>query len=143
MLLVGPQRRLLLLSVTDTDLDGPFWLTPGGGVEAGETFPEAARRELLEETGISAQIGPWVWTRRPTVDPQGRPQGQYERFFVAHTEQEAIHPRQQDQYVSGHKWWLLQELLDSSHQFAPRRLPQLAAQVLRGQLPTTPLECGR
>jgi 8-oxo-dGTP pyrophosphatase MutT (NUDIX family) len=31
----------------------PRWLTPGGGIDAGETIEKAAIRELFEETGMS------------------------------------------------------------------------------------------
>lgn len=47
----GPERRYLLLRSALTRR--PVWEFPKGGLEAGETELEAARRELEEETGLA------------------------------------------------------------------------------------------
>lgn len=36
--------------------DGDYWGLPGGGMEPGDTFITAARREVREETGLEIQI---------------------------------------------------------------------------------------
>jgi ADP-ribose pyrophosphatase len=45
--------------------DGNGWALPGGYVDAGETGPEAAVRELAEETGLS--LPGVAWRELPTV----------------------------------------------------------------------------
>lgn len=49
VLITDEQGRLLL----GKRADNGFWGLPGGAVEPGETTEEAARREALEETGLT------------------------------------------------------------------------------------------
>ncbi|WP_435114889.1 NUDIX hydrolase [Halolamina sp. C58] len=67
------EGRLLLLR---DDRDPETWVLPGGGHEPGETFPETARREVREETGVDCEItGVWRAVRKRFVrrdDPQRR-----------------------------------------------------------------------
>jgi 8-oxo-dGTP pyrophosphatase MutT (NUDIX family) len=55
---VDPEGCVLLFRIEDPlDTKPPIWITPGGGVEPGESPAEAAVRELQEETGIAVDIG--------------------------------------------------------------------------------------
>ena len=53
LLLLDEQDRVLLVHAADPRTGLGSWYPVGGGVEAGESLDEAARREAYEETGLA------------------------------------------------------------------------------------------
>ena len=59
-------RRLLFIRQPRRPETGVF---PGGSHESGESFPETARREVWEETGVDCELtGVWRAVRKRYVD---------------------------------------------------------------------------
>jgi ADP-ribose pyrophosphatase YjhB (NUDIX family) len=142
VLLMDPFDRLLLLEGIDRSTGHRWWVTPGGGLGPGESFEEAASRELREETGQVLPIGPHVWNRRHVFEWEGRPFDVYERFYVARTTMTEVEPVRRNAYVRSQRWWSVDEIAKSSEGFAPRRLAELISAILRGDPPEPPIDCG-
>lgn len=115
-----------------------FWVPPGGGLKEGEDFLQAARRELMEETGLTeVEWGPCLWTLDADVRWSGEPVHMHERYFLARvrgtqTVTRAYLEPGEEQGIMDHRWWSLAELVaaEATESLRPVGLPQLLADVL-------------
>ena len=131
LLVIDPIKRVLLFRFRFKR--GPlagqsYWATPGGALEAGESFPDAAHRELFEETGI----------RRDAVTEEVAQQefvlqldnGEHvlaeERFFLVRVADQSLsrdHWTQvENEVIADHRWWAIEELASTSETVFPETL---------------------
>jgi 8-oxo-dGTP pyrophosphatase MutT (NUDIX family) len=142
VLLVDADTRVLLFLGGDP-IDRarePWWFTPGGGVEPGESVELAAVRELAEETGLSiapAELGPVVLQRAFEWTYAGELLWQDEVFFAVRTEQFAVDDAgwtdEERITVEQARWWSAAELRETAERFYPPELPDLLDQLRPGQ----------
>jgi 8-oxo-dGTP pyrophosphatase MutT (NUDIX family) len=104
-LVVDPDGRTLLLRYAN-EYSG-WWITPGGGMEPGESDEEALRRELREELGLTDfELGPFLWQREAWFRDEPGFCGQKENVYLVRVP--AFEPAPElnpsDEGVLEHRW---------------------------------------
>lgn len=138
-----PSARLIILDPTGAVLlfhfvmaDGRrFWATAGGGLEAGETFLDAARRELAEETGFEADIEetPVFERRFPFPLHDGEVVDGHEFGFVVRAARaepsSANWTELEREMMTRHRWWTPAEIRASAEIFYPSDMADLVERL--------------
>ncbi len=97
--LVIQNGRMLAIRVRDRD--GMFFIMPGGGQRAGELLPNAAEREVAEETGVSVRAKEAAFI---IEGAQGEPHHRVDIVFLCDYLGETGRATHADQNQLGFEW---------------------------------------
>jgi 8-oxo-dGTP pyrophosphatase MutT (NUDIX family) len=146
-LVLDPDGRTLLVRYVNPDTGEHLWTTPGGGIDPSESLADAVRRELKEEAGLKAEIGPLIWTRREVYDWAGKTIDQREQFVLVRTP--SFEPTPEigrngllAEDVHELRWWTLAELEASDAVVYPTRIAHFLRLLLEAGPPDEPIDVG-
>ena len=138
LLVIDSLQRILLFRFEHSQgsLAGQrFWATPGGALDPGESYAQAACRELLEETGLVVDDpGPEVGQRIANFRmPDGEMVRADERFFLVRVGALEISTERwtglEREVMAAHRWWSAADLRSTAEQVWPEDLTDLLVRI--------------
>jgi 8-oxo-dGTP pyrophosphatase MutT (NUDIX family) len=132
IVVMDPTGAILLFMTQAPDSSGFHrWITPGGGVDPGESHYDAALRELYEETGqrFDSLQGPvWSYDFEVSFDQADHDRGHAEYFFVTTGRFEPLSEfwtPEEHVDVTAWGWFSATEIETSKDPYEPAHLPTL------------------
>lgn len=137
LLLAGDGAALLFLTAYPRNPTQARWITPGGGLDPGETHEQAAVRELREETGLAVEtLGEPIWIQDFTVGHDYVDHAYGHAEFFLHRVPEPFEPSTAEWTPEEHRdvhewrWWSIDDLLAAEDRYRPLELPELMRRFL-------------
>jgi 8-oxo-dGTP pyrophosphatase MutT (NUDIX family) len=149
LLVDGKGRVLLLRSRPDPSHPelGQAWITPGGGVDTGESLAAAAVREAREEIGL-------IVTEEDLTGPVAYVHGHVvltwasgifrDDFFLVRVDRHEVDTSAMEEFEAGNhlgeRWWTVDELETTTDRVLPFGLAGLLTDLLAGRVAAEPVE---
>jgi ADP-ribose pyrophosphatase YjhB (NUDIX family) len=114
LLVVDSDRNVLLFKYEDEERS--WWATPGGGLESGDTFQQAAAREAIEELALEPAMLEPLWQQTVMFRFRGAEIIQLEQYFLMRVSRDdvALDAAVRDAHVRegivSARWWSLEEM---------------------------------
>ncbi|WP_106419111.1 NUDIX hydrolase [Salinicola tamaricis] len=140
LMLVNEQNALLLFQYQDEHTSSAFWATAGGELKPGESYLQAASRELYEETGLREEIGPLVMEREAVFAvARSQPALWRERYYLVRCPKTsqvfaADWTDEEKATIQRWKWWSREAMRAEGRQaFKPENLIDLLADIIESK----------